>query len=288
MLLLYINESRLLDICAMENNGFSEYEIYSNVESSDKTRKHSLAWGFKAIALGNVEYNSEDGASKKQSQEVKKIQTISSIFKNTLEQVKESCKTEEQLTDGAVAAGDYILIPVNLHLNSFTLGIEAFDAALKLYEPIIQAQSGNKPAKGHNVTQNDTTNAISRSEFERLKKEWGALKESLGVLIEFEEVYYEHENYAITGTIDRGFLYQSTIQGIVDMQVKCFAQIKEIRDGSTGFLKNTLYSKIDNIEQLSKPLEDFFSKGPLRADLSVKLDTNVQTIYELEIIGLYV
>lgn len=287
MLLLYINQGRLLDICAMENNGFSEYEIYSNELSSDSTKKHGLSAGFKAIALGKVDSTEEEGSSHSRSTEIKKIQTISSIFKKTLEQVKSQSKNEDDLKNGQVHAGDYIIVPAMFHLNSFNLGIEAFDAVLRMYEPII-SKNKTKPNKSRTPGVTNDPNVLTPEIFKTIKQEWGALKEALGVLVEYDEIFCENEQYAIVSTISPECLYQTTLQGIVDVPLNCFAQVKEVRPGSTGLLKNSLYRKIENIDTVTGPLEEFTNNQPLKIELKVESITVAEIIIEVEVIGLYV
>ena len=287
MLLLYINQSRLLDICAMENNGFSEYEIYSNESSLDSTKKYGLSAGFKAIALGKVDSAGEEGMSHSHSTEVKKIQTISSIFKNTLEQVKSQSKSEDDLKNRQVRAGDFIIIPAKFHLNSFNLGIEAFDAVLRMYEPII-SKNNTKSNRKKSADVANGPNVLTPDVFKTIKQEWEALKEALNVLVEYDEVYCENEQFAIVSTINRECLYQTTLQGIIDVPLNCFAQVKEVRPGSTGLLKNSLYRKIDNIDTITEPLEAFAKNKPLNIELEVASSTIAETIFEVEVIGMYV
>ena len=90
----YINKGRLLDIYAILNRGYSEYEELS-LSSNDEIKKTgkgevSIEGGFKLFKLGG---KAADEKTKTNSEEmtrsIKKVQTIPSILKIVLEELSE-------------------------------------------------------------------------------------------------------------------------------------------------------------------------------------------------------
>lgn len=155
----YVNQNRLLDIYAILNRGFSEYEEIKEESSSGKTssKRGGAGVGFKIFKLGitaEAELNKNSGNSS--SKESKLVQTTTSMLSIVVEQLSQHKFLKEILKS---QPGDFVCIPVNLKINSIK-GL--VDEAIEMTELSQKMQEvGGTKLKGSN---NATSASLKKSE----------------------------------------------------------------------------------------------------------------------------
>lgn len=269
----YVNQNRLLDIYAILNRGFSEYEEIKEESSSGKSssKRGGAGVGFKIFKLGitaEAELNKNSGNSS--SKESKLVQTTTSMLSMVVEQLSQHKFLKEILMS---QPGDFVCIPVNLKINSIK-GL--VDEAIEITELSQKMQEvGGTKLKGSN-------NANSAS----LKKKIGAVTKEL---FSAEEIVSENEAYAVIGTITDQNLYQAIRQDIIDIDLTCLAQIKRVFPDGTQLMKNTVFTKIMDTaskEALIKSVAALNS-GPLKCDSVAIMEISGKPVYQLEVVALY-
>lgn len=287
MLPFYINETRLIDLCAIQNGGFSEYEIHSNSSEHASSDTGRIKAGI-TLVFGSRE--STQSKSNKQGAEIKKVQTIASILHQTIE--RSETKNENDLREKQVEVGDLITVPVYFKLNSYTLDIEAVDATFTIARIAVREQA--KAAVHDETAKDKSKNAEKRAvefaeqQYNQISKEWSEVKTALSMLVSEDEVFSETDDYAIVSVLESDCLYQSSLASVIETDLKCFGQIKAIRDGSTGLLNNSLLKKVNNPEEFIKTMESASFQDSVDVSLHITLNTEAKIIYEVEIIGLYI
>lgn len=144
----YVNQNRLLDIYAILNRGFSEYEEIKEESSSGKSssKRGGAGVGFKIFKLGitaEAELNKNSGNSS--SKESKLVQTTTSMLSMVVEQLSQHKFLKEILMS---QPGDFVCIPVNLKINSIK-GL--VDEAIEITELSQKMQEvGGTKLKGSN------------------------------------------------------------------------------------------------------------------------------------------
>ena len=115
----YVNQSRLLDIYAILNRGYSEYEEISatNTQGNKKEAKGQLSasTGFKIFKLsGSAEASAQGTQETSNGTTIKKVQTVTSILSVVIELLrsKNRLKNPEE-----AKTGSFVLIPINLRIN---------------------------------------------------------------------------------------------------------------------------------------------------------------------------
>lgn len=267
----YVNQNRLLDIYAILNRGFSEYEEIKEESSSGKSssKRGGAGVGFKIFKLGitaEAELNKNSGNSS--SKESKLVQTTTSML-SVVEQLSQHKFLKEILMS---QPGDFVCIPVNLKINSIK-GL--VDEAIEITELSQKMQEvGGTKLKGSN-------NANSAS----LKKIGAVTKE----LFSAEEIVSENEAYAVIGTITDQNLYQAIRQDIINIDLTCLAQIKRVFPDGTQLMKNTVFTKIMDTaskEALIKSVAALNS-GPIKCDSVAIMEISGKPVYQLEVVALY-
>ena len=269
----YVNQSRLLDIYAILNGGYSEYaEITTNV-STEQTKSGKLdgqaSGGFKLVNLGGSlggELGKTDGASSENRE--KKVQTITSI----LSIVKTLLTDNKYLVDISKAEpGDFVCLPVNLQINSIQSLIEEMSSILKL---ATNMQKVGVQVKG--VGQ-------SAKKFEDILK-------SIQTLFAGEEILHEEESFAITGNILNKNLYQGTRSDLVNVKLTCLAQVKRVFPNGTELMKNTIFTKVKDAtakDKLIASIQALTSGDVFDFEATAVSAIYGKPVYQLEIIALY-
>ncbi|MCB5279612.1 MAG: hypothetical protein LHW59_08840 [Candidatus Cloacimonetes bacterium] len=267
----YINQGRLLDTYAMLNDGFSEYEIRTlGAESGGQTTKTGNI-GFKAVVLGaGFQKDVQSSIISENKHEIKKVQTISSILKYVLDTLEsEYMISKKDIKD--TKEGDFVVIPVVFKMNSFELAIQKYDSILEV----------GKQFPGEGVNKNEITRTI---------KMWDESKKALRNLIPGNEVVCEKDDYVLSSSLDESNLYQSTLSELIDLNLMCLCQIREIENNAPGvrnkLLRDSPLSILNNSEQFLESLEPFKNNGSFSVDLEIMPSTN-KPVYGLEIIALY-
>lgn len=261
-----------MDIYAILNKGFSEYEEIKEESSSGKSssKRGGAGVGFKIFKLGitaeaELNKNSENSGSK----ESKLVQTTTSMLSMVVDQLSQH-KFLKEISKSQ--PGDFVCIPVNLKINSIkgliNEAIEMTELSQKMQEV------GGNRLKGSN-------NASLAS----LKKIGAVTKD----LFSAEEIVSENDDYAVIGTITDQNLYQANRQDIIDVELTCLAQIKRVFPDGTQLMKNTVFTKIMDTcskEALIKSVAALNS-GPIKCDSVAIMEISGKPVYQLEVVALY-
>lgn len=269
----YINQSRLLDIYAILNGGYSEYAEITTSVSTEKTKSGKLdgqaSGGFKLVNLGGTlggELGKTDGES--QENREKKVQTITSI----LSMVKTSLADKGYLSNVLEAEpGDFVCLPVNLQINSIKSMISEMTDILKLATNMQKVGAQVKGA-GQNTRQ-----------FEDILK-------STQILFAGEEILYEESDFAITGNILDENLYQGNRSDLINVKLTCLAQVKRVFPNGTELMKNTIFTKIKDVgakDKLIASMQALTSGNVFDFEATAVSAIHGKPVYQLEIIALY-
>ena len=269
----YINQSRLLDIYAILNGGYSEYSEITSSSSTANSKsgkgEGQVGGGFKLLNVGGT-LTGEAGKTQNQAQEnrEKKVQTITSI----LSLVKTALDERGYLVDILNAGpGDFVFLPVNLQINSIKSLLSEMSDLLKL-STIIQKAGAQVQGVGQNTKQFDD------------------VMKAVQILFSGEEILYQEEQYAITGNIFDENLYQGTRSDLINISLNCLAQVKRVFPDGTELMKNTIFSKIkdrDAKNTLISSMRDLTSGKVFDFEATAVSAIYGKPVYQLEIIALY-
>ena len=269
----YINQSRLLDIYAILNGGYSEYAEITTSVSTEKTKSGKLngqvSGGFKLVNLGGTldgEFAKTDGGSRENRE--KKVQTITSI----LSMVKTSLADKGYLVELLKAEpGNFVCLPVNLQINSIKFLITEMTDILKLIT--------NMQKVGVQIQWNK----------QDIKKYEDILK-SIQILFAGEEILFETDEFAITGNILDENLYQGTRSDLINVKLTCLAQVKRVFPDGTELMKNTIFTKIKDTvskDSLITSMQGLTSGNIFDFEATAVSSIKNKPVYQLEIIALY-
>ena len=269
----YINQSRLLDLYAILNGGYSEYAEITTSVSTEKTKSGKIngqaSGGFKLVNLGgalDANFGKANGESCENRE--KKVQTITSI----LSMVKTLLANKGYLVDILKAeSGNFVCLPVNLQINSIKSMITELNDILKL---ATNMQKAGAQVKG--VGQNT-------KQFEDILK-------SIQVLFSGEEIIYENDKFAIMGNILDENLYQGARSDLINVNLTCLAQVKRVFPNGTELMKNTIFTKIKDSTAKDKfisSMQAFTSGEVFDFDATAVSAIYGKPVYQLEIIALY-
>lgn len=269
----YINQSRLLDIYAILNDGYLEYEeITTNVNENKKKAGEAQAnvgAGFKLFNIGGTaSISGEEQTGSLNENKTKKVQTVTSVLslvQNELARrgyLKEICQSKP---------GDFVCLPVNLQINSIKGMFEELSDIFKLMAGI------KKMGVAVDVTSKDL-------------KEINDLIKMIKVMFDGEEIICIKNDFAIIGNITTGNLYQSSRSDLIGTELTCLAQVKRIYPDGTDLMKNTLISKIGDKEakrSLIASMKDVTDDDSLSLESTAMASIDNKPVYQLEIIALY-
>ena len=269
----YINQSRLLDIYAILNGGYSEYSEITTSVSVQKSKASKAdgqaSGGFKLVNLGGtISGNSSKTDEQSSENREKKVHTITSI----LSMVKASLAHKGYLVDITRAEpGDFVCLPVKLQINSIKSMFSEMAEILKLG---VQMKKAGAAIKG--VGQET--------------KQYDDLLKSMQVLFSGEEIIYEEENFAITGNILDENLYQGSRADIINSDMTCLAQVKRVFPEGTELMKNTIFTKIKDgsaKESLISSMQALTAGEVFDFEATAVSGIYDKPVYQLEIIALY-
>ena len=110
-------------------------------------------------------------------------------------------------------------------------------------------------------------------------------------VFEGEEILYDTENFAIIANIYDSNLYQSTRADIIGIELNCLAQVKRIYPNGTQLLKNTIFTKLKDVNAKKAFLDSIadISKQENFVDFESVVVPAIENkpVYQLEIIALY-
>lgn len=268
----YVNKGRLLDIYAILNRGYSEYEELS-LSSNSETKKGgkgeiSIETNFKIFKLGGKAGDEKTRSnSDGTTLSMKKIQTIPSILKIVLEDLTEK-KYIKRIENANV--GDFVEIDsVSFQINSIKLLMDEVDEILKLTAEM----------KAYGTTE-------QKKKIQGFKN----MSKSIRVLCHGEELLYQNANYAIFGNVFDECLYQAVKTDLIDSEFKCLCQIKRKFDNGTSLMKNTIFSKVKGRDVKKKFIDavyEFQENDAIDFDSVAISEITGKPVYEIEIIALY-
>lgn len=269
----YINQSRLLDIYAILNGGYSEYAEITTSVSTEKTKSGKLDGqangGFKLVNLGGA-FGGELGKTDGESQEnrEKKVQTITSI----LSMVKTSLTDKGYLVKILEAeSGDFVCLPVCLQINSIKSMIEEMAKLLKLAEHMKK-------------------NGFEIKDGGQSVKKYEDILKSIQILFAGEEILFEDTHFAITGNILDENLYQGNRSDLINVRLTCLAQVKRVFPDGTELMKNTIFTKIKDAgakDKLIASMQTLTSGDVFDFEATAVSAIRGKPVYQLEIIALY-
>ncbi len=268
----YVNQARLLDIFAIINNGFAEYEVITeeSFKSKNNAAKGSARAGFKLFKLGvDAEGEVRVSSEGRGSRSVRLVQTPSSMLGIVVSEMRWRGFLKDLLES---VPGDFVLIPVNLKINSIKGYIGDLTKLTEL---------------GRKMQDLDKANSSkARSE------ETSLLKRINGVAFELfsaEEIISELDDYAVMGSISTDNLYEGVVQDIIDTDLMCLAQVKRVYRDGTRLMKNTMFSMIRD-DNSKRALIDSLTPSdelPFRSYYDLKFEITGKPVYQLEIVALY-
>lgn len=269
----YINQSRLLDIYAILNGGYSEYSEITTSASIEKAKtakgEGNISGGFKLLNIGarlagSIENKDGQGHEDKE----KKVQTVTSILsmvRDTLQEKGYLCN----ITDSK--SGDFVVLPVVLQINSIKSLLSEISDLLKLCTDM---QTIGAQVKGVGKENKD---------IEKLLK-------SIQIMFTGEEIYCEKDDFAIIGNIIDENLYQSARADLIGTELRCLAQVKRVFPDGTELMRNTIFTKIKDVgakEKLIEAIQQIASSDIFEFEATAISSVNDKPVYQLEIIALY-
>jgi len=269
----YINQSRLLDIYSILNDGYSEYIEITTSVTRDKDQKTkgevSTGAGFKLLNIGGTfSSNTSNRLGLKGSNTERKVQTITSI----LSLVRDNLQSKGYLKDiKEITTGIFVELPVTLRINSIKLLLSEIKELFSLYHEFREA--------GLKVQEND-------KKIVELEK---AIK-SFRNLFSGEEIFYETSEYAIIGNISDENLYQSQRTDLLGTELKCLAQVKRIFPNGAELMQNTILAKVKDStrkEDIVGTLMRIIDYDDYAFEATVIPAVKNKPVYQLEIIALY-
>ena len=268
----YVNQSRLLDIYAILNGGYSEYEEVSasSAQGNKKEAKgqFSASTGFKIFKLsGSAEASAQGTQETSNGITIKKVQTVTSILSVVIEllQSKNRLKNPKD-----AKAGSFVLIPVNLKINSLK---NMFEEAMEILDLVDVAK---KAGAQTNITGAD-------------KAQFKKIADSIKTIFNGQEILFENEEYAVFGNIYDECLYQATLDDIINSDMMCLAQIKRIFPDGAELMRNTVFNKLKDKAvktQFSEMLKTFESES-YNFNSTAVVSITGKPVYQVEIIALY-
>lgn len=270
----YVNQPRLLDIYAILNGGFTEYEEIQGRESNQsKARGEAAAGfgGFRFLKFGvSASLEGEGSLAAERAASARKVQTVTSVLDLVIESLGERGYLHEILE---ARDGDFVVVPVSLKINSINALIGEVTDLAALMEKI-PTSKGEGP-KARNPFDVKTLKGIASLTHE---------------LFGAEEFVSETADYAVIGSVADAHLYQANRRDIVDARLTCLGQVRRVHPDGTGLMRNTVFSKINN-DAGKKSLVDGLSAltegGIYSFDSVVLTEIRGKPVYELEVIALY-
>ena len=270
----YINQSRLLDIYAIINGGYSEYSEITSTLNTEKSKKGTVegtfSGGFKVFNFGGS-VSGEAGSSKEQSNASteKKVQTVTSVLSIVKETLKEN-NYLHNITDAK--PGQFVCMPVTLSINSVKGLFTEIQDIIKLMNDLKKAQID---IGGSLKELNGIDNMLK----------------TIKIVFEGEEILYETDDFAIIANIYDSNLYQATRADIIGIEMNCLAQVKRIYPDGTQLLKNTIFTKLKDASAKQSLLDSIseISKQENLVDFESVVVSSIddKPVYQLEIIALY-
>lgn len=273
----YINQERLLDIYAILNGGYAEYEEVSTA-SADSKKKSGAAkiegnGGFKLFKIGaSVDGSLEQSANDSITQNSKKVQTPASMLSSVVDVLTERGYIKPI---GKAEVGAFVLVPSKMKINSIKSLINEAKELTDL--------SGKMQAL-------DKSNPNAGKDKKALTAQIQQIADVVKELFGAEEIVCETDDYALVGSITDSNLYQSVRADIIGSELQCLAQVKRIYPDGTPLMKNTRFTKFRDKES-KKGMIDALSELTKNSNFDYESEAITEIegkpVYQLEIIALY-
>lgn len=272
----YINQARLLDLYAILNGGYSEYEEIQSTATQENKKagkaKAEANGGFKIFNLGgSIEGGLEKSSSEQGASTIRRVQTTTSV----LSLVTQTLRSKHYICDiESASEGSFVMIPVNLKINSIKALIKEAEELVELSEKM---QALDKTSNGPK---------LKSDMLRQMKQLSDVAKELFGA----EEIISETEKYAVIGSISDEHLYQAVRSDIVGVELNCLAQVRRVYKGGTQLMKNTVFTKIQDSDSKVTLIE---SLAQLTKDSNFEYEAEAipeitgKPVYQLEIVALY-
>lgn len=269
----YVNQGRLLDIYAILNGGYSEYEELTEetAKTANKNAKGTvnISTGFKLFKISSdVSGEYQNKNSNSNSATVKKVQTITSILSIVLDELK----NKSYLKDIAdCKTGSFIALPVNLQINSVKNMIDELTEVMKLISDI------GKLGISTGVKNSDLKN------YENIAK-------SLKSFVNSEEIIYECADFAITGNIMDMHYYQGSKSDIINTDIMCLAQVKKVFPNGTELMKDNkmgIFKDASIKNNLIDMIKGINENDAIEFSSIAVTGVYDKPVYQIEIIALY-
>ncbi|MCL2438139.1 MAG: hypothetical protein FWC99_03480 [Coriobacteriia bacterium] len=274
----YINQARLLDLFAILNGGFPEYEEVNSSASqenmrSGSTKAEASGSGFRIFKVGG----SLEGQIGKVTQQLdsammRRVQTTTSTLSIVIETLIEKNYVHD-ISDAR--AGSFVIIPVRLKINSIRSLLREAAELVELGEKMTSLGSDNN--KGGNAKSGNL-------------KEIKAISSVVKELFNAEEIVFETDEYAVIGNISDDHLYQSSRSDIIDVDLSCLAQVRRLYDNGTQLMKNTVFAKMQDAASkidLINSINQLTSGGNFEFESEAIPEIVGKPVYQLEIVALY-
>ena len=269
----YVNQSRLLDIYAILNDGYSEYSEITAASNSSNIKngkgEASANGGFKIFNFGwTGSFNAEKSEGESVEKKEKKVQTVTSVLSLVLSELTK----KEYLVDICDSMpGQFVFLPVVLSINSIKSLLSEISELLKLIQTL---KKSGVEIKDANWDVKSIDNALK----------------GIQVLFDGEEILYETDSFAIIGNINDDNLYQAVRSDIIGSEMNCLAQVKRIYPDGTDLMKNTMFTKIKD-RASKQSVIDFTNQlcSGEKFDFEATAVSSIEgkPVYQLEIIALF-
>ncbi|MBF4803728.1 DUF6414 family protein [Lancefieldella rimae] len=275
----YINQARLLDLYAILNGGYPEYEEVQNSATQnvkkDKNAEISAGGGFHIFKIaGSANSDFENSKSEAKSKMTHRVQTATSILGLT---IKELERRNYLSTIENAKAGSFVLIPVILQVNSIKALLQEAKDLFMLSRDMVKLGNKNQTNK-KNQAKDPTLRKIE--EIVKVTKE----------LFNTEEIVYKTEGYAVFGNISPANLYESEVSDITNIELQCLAQVKRVFPNGTQLMKNTVFTKMHDTEaknSLIKALHNLADNDSFEYETTAMTEILGKPVYQAEIVALF-
>ena len=275
----YINQPRLLDLYAILNGGYPEYEEVQNSATSSSAKKAnakaSANGGFHIFKIaGSINGEFEKDTSREESTTTHRVQTITSILDLT---IKELRRRRYFSPIEKARAGSFVLLPVNLQINSIKGLLQEAKDLVALSKDMI---SLGKQNQRHSKQARQDPQMKQIEQIVRVTKE----------LFNAEEIVSDCGDYAVFGNVDLDNLYESGMSDITGIDLHCLAQVKRVFPNGTQLMKNTVFSKLRDEQSktdLFKALEQLTNGNLFEYETTAILEILNKPVYQIEVVALF-
>lgn len=279
----YVNQSRLIDLFSLLNDGYSEYEEISiSNEKRTRTDKQAGVQGSGGFKLFKLEINAAASHEKDNGERAglttKRVQTIPTMLKMGINEMKRRgyLFSGELNQPNKMKPGMFVLTPVELKINSIKSLITETEDLLKLSrnaDKLTSMQVGQKKLENNKL-------------LTQVQQMQGIVKELVGA----EEAIYIANDYALVGNISDESLYQASRQDLIGTDLMCLAQIKRVFENGAPLLRNTIFAKLrdEELKQgLISSLEHLSERSGYQFEADIVSVVQNKPVYELELVALY-